>query len=98
VTLFADAPSTAQPGAQAAAVQLAIDLAGSIGNDLINSQWKAALSVPGVYEVVVTLAATIGSSPLTPDGTGSFVLSAGQWTNCTAITLTFATTSKNSYG
>jgi phage-related baseplate assembly protein len=97
VTLFADAASSATEGAaQAAAVQLAVDLANAVGADLVPSQWVAALSVPGVYEAVVTIAANIGGSPIGNQSDGRVVLTTGQWPNCTAIALTFATSTENS--
>ncbi|MGH7099396.1 MAG: baseplate assembly protein [Stellaceae bacterium] len=92
VTMFANAPSSAtETAAYAAAQELALTLAGSVQNDIVPSQWVAALSVSGVYEATVTLAANIGGTALTPEGDGRFVLTAGQWANCTAISITYET-------
>ncbi|MDA8051062.1 MAG: baseplate J/gp47 family protein [Rhodospirillales bacterium] len=91
VTMYANAPSTAEAAAYTAAQQLALNLANGVRTDLVPSQWVAALSVAGVYEVTLTLAASIGGTPLTPLGDGRFVLQPGQWANCTAITLTYQT-------
>ncbi|MDO8433504.1 MAG: baseplate J/gp47 family protein [Candidatus Binatus sp.] len=78
VTMYADAdPTQTIAAASAAAQQFAIDLASKIQRDIVPSQIVAALSVPGVYEVTV-------------DAPHYTQLSAGQWANCTAITLTQA--------
>jgi len=96
VTLFANAsPAATEAAAQAAAQQLAINLASSVQNDIVPSQWVAALSVSGVYEVTVTLSANIGGTALTPQSDGRFVLAAGQWANATAITITYQTGTEN---
>lgn len=92
VTLFANAAAVAtQQAAMAAAVQLALDLANSVKADLVPSQWVSALSVAGVYEVTLTIAANIGGTAVTPQSDGRIVLTDGQWPNCTAINLTYAT-------
>ncbi|MGH8296632.1 MAG: hypothetical protein ACRETZ_14235, partial [Steroidobacteraceae bacterium] len=65
--------------------------ASSVQNDIVPSQWVAALSVSGVYEATVTLTANIGGDALNPESDGRFVLTAGQWANCTAIIITYAT-------
>ena len=75
VTLYADAdPTATMLAANAAAQQFAIALASKIQRDIVPSQLVAALSVPGVYEVVLTSPAYTQLAP-------------GQWANCTAITL-----------
>ncbi|HEY6417580.1 MAG TPA: baseplate J/gp47 family protein [Candidatus Binataceae bacterium] len=75
VTLYADAdPTATMLAANAAARQFAIALASKIQRDIVPSQLVAALSVPGVYEVVLTSPAYTQLAP-------------GQWANCTAITL-----------
>ncbi len=75
ITLYADAdPTQTIAAASRAAQQFAIDLAAKIQRDIVPSQLIAALSVPGVYEVVL-------------DTPSYKHLSAGQWANCTAITL-----------
>ena len=90
VTLFSNAdPGATEGAAYAAAQTLAIDLASTVQNDIVPSQWVAALSVSGVYEVIVTLTANIDGTPVQPQADGRIVLTAGQWANCTAITLTY---------
>jgi len=75
VTLYYDADPNLTMGAAATAVQqFAIQLASKIQIDIVPSQIIAALSVPGVYEV------TLNSPAYTQ-------LTAGQWANCTNITL-----------
>jgi phage-related baseplate assembly protein len=75
VTLYSDADPNLTMGAAATAVQhFAIQLASKIQRDIVPSQIIAALSVPGVYEV------TLNSPAYTQ-------LTAGQWANCTNITL-----------
>lgn len=75
VTLYADAdPVATMRAVNQAAQEFAILLASKIQRDIVPSQIIAALSVPGVYQVSLT--------------TPSYLrLSAGQWANCTAITL-----------
>jgi phage-related baseplate assembly protein len=77
VTLYSDAdPSTTMAAANAAAAQLATNLAARIQRDIVPEEIIAAIgSVPGVYRV------TLSSPSYTP-------LTAGQWANCTAIMLT----------
>jgi len=71
-------------GAAATAVQqLAIEIASKIQRDIVPSQIIAALSVAGVYEV------TLNSPAYTQ-------LTAGQWANCTNITLAQAVSSEHS--
>ena len=85
VELYADAdPTSTLAAAQAAAVQFAINLASRIARNIVPSEVVAALSVPGVYQVTLT-------SP-----SAEQQLSAGQWANCTAITLTFTTSTESS--
>lgn len=99
VTLFASAiASSTEAACHAAAVQLALDIAAGVQVDLVPSQWVTALSVDGVYEAVVTIAANIGGSALTPQPDGRFVLTSGQWGNCTAITISYGTTMENGPG
>lgn len=77
VTLYSDAdPSTAMSAANNAAAQLALNLASRIQRDIVPEEFIAAIgSAPGVYRVVLTQ----------PSYTQ---LTAGQWANATAITLT----------
>jgi phage-related baseplate assembly protein len=75
ITLYSDAdPSLTMAAVETAAQQVAIQWASQIQRDIVPSQIIAALSVPGVYEVVLN----------TPVYTQ---LSAGQWANCTSIVL-----------
>lgn len=84
VTLYADAdPSATIAAANAAAEQFAINLASKIQRDIVPSQIVSALSVSGVYEVVLT------SPPYTQ-------LQPGQWANCTQISLAEAFSSEHS--
>lgn len=84
VTLFADAePITTMDAVNAAAQSLAVNLASRIQRDIVPSEIIAALSVPGVYEVVLTEPAYTQ-------------LASGQWANCTAITLAQATAAEHS--
>jgi phage-related baseplate assembly protein len=84
VTLYSDADPTATiAAASAAAQELALELAAKIRRDIVPSQIIAALSVAGVYGVTIT-------APVLT------TLSAGQWANCTAITLTAAFASEHS--
>lgn len=84
VTLYSDAdPGTTMTAANNAAVQYALGLAAKIQRDIVPSQVVAALSVPGVYEVTLTAPAYTQ-------------LAAGQWANCTAISLTPATSTEHS--
>ena len=69
--------------ANTAATQFAIELAAEIQRDIVPSQIVAALSVPGVYEV--TLASPVYTQ-----------LTAGQWANCTTITLAQTVISEHS--
>lgn len=91
VTLYADAdPTSTEAAASAAAADLALILASRIQRNLVPSQWETALSVAGVYDVDVTIAANVyGGAAIAPQADGSIVLSTGQWANCTAINLTF---------
>ena len=85
VTLYSDAdPSTTMAAANAAAAQLATNLAARIQRDIVPEEIIAAIgSVPGVYRV------TLSSPSYTQ-------LTAGQWANCTAITLTQVVGSEHS--
>lgn len=98
VTLYADADQTStEAAANAAAVDLALELVSRIQRDLVPSQWQTALSVAGVYEVTVALAASVvGGGSISPQGDGRILLSGGQWANCTAINLTFQVGSESS--
>ncbi|HWA78757.1 MAG TPA: baseplate J/gp47 family protein, partial [Acetobacteraceae bacterium] len=96
VTLFADAdPTSTEAACQSAATQLAINLASSVGNDVVPSQWMGALSVAGVYDVDLTITANVNGAALTPTADGRFVMQPGQWANCTALTLTFVLGAEN---
>jgi phage-related baseplate assembly protein len=84
VTLYSDAdPNQTMSAATTAIQQFAIDLASKIQRDIVPSQIIAALSVPGVYEV------TLNSPAYVP-------LTAGQWANCTNITLAQAVSTEQS--
>jgi phage-related baseplate assembly protein len=76
VTVYSDAdPSTTMSAADAAAQQLAQNLAARVQRDIVPEEFIAAIgSVPGVYRCTLT-------SPTYTQ------LTAGQWANCTAITL-----------
>jgi phage-related baseplate assembly protein len=85
VTLFADAePISTMAAVNAAAQDIALNLAARIQRDIVPSEIVAALSVPGVYQVVLTQ----------PSYTQ---LSVGQWANCTAITLAQAIATEHSW-
>jgi phage-related baseplate assembly protein len=77
VTLYSDAdPSSAMAAANLAAATFAQNLAKRVQRDIVPEEIIAAIgSVPGVYRVVL-------SSPAYQQ------LTAGQWANCTGITLT----------
>jgi phage-related baseplate assembly protein len=76
ITLYTDAdPATTMTAANTAAQNYVLALASRIQRDIVPSQIIEALSVNGVYEVVLTEPAYIP-------------LSTGRWANCTAITLT----------
>ena len=84
VTLYADAePISTMAAVNAAAQQFAITLASRIQRDIVPSEIIAALSVAGVYQVVLNA----------PQYTQ---LSVGQWANCIAITLGQATAAERS--
>ena len=84
LTLYSDAdPTLTMVAANTAATQFAIELAAEIQRDIVPSQIVAALSVPGVYEV--TLASPVYTQ-----------LTAGQWANCTTITLAQTVISEHS--
>jgi phage-related baseplate assembly protein len=79
IILYSDAdPVSTMAAATSAAQELAIALASRIQRDIVPSQMIEALSVSGVYEVVLTAPTYV---PLT----------AGQWANCTSIALSQAT-------
>lgn len=84
VTLFADAePLSTMAAVNTAAQDFALNLVARIQRDIVPSEIVAALSCPGVYQVVLT-------QPVYTQ------LSAGQWANCTAITLAQATAAERS--
>jgi phage-related baseplate assembly protein len=84
VTLFSDAdPNQTMAAAATAIQQYSIDIASKIQRDLVPSQIIAALSVAGVYEVTL-------NSP------GYVQLTAGQWANCTSISLAQAVSTEHS--
>jgi phage-related baseplate assembly protein len=84
ITLYADTdPASAMAAANAAAEKYAIALASRIQRDIVPSQIIEALSVTGVYQVMLT----------SPSYTQ---LQAGQWANCIAITLSQATSTLRS--
>jgi phage-related baseplate assembly protein len=84
VTLFADAePISTMAAVNAAAQDIALNLAARIQRDIVPSEIVAALSVPGVYQVVLTQ----------PSYTQ---LGVGQWANCAAITLAQAIATEHS--
>lgn len=89
VTLYANVNfASVYAGIVAAAQNLALGLASRIAQDIVPNQWVTALSVTGVYDITLTIAALNGSTPLTPTTDGSFVLTPGQWANATGINLT----------
>lgn len=95
LTLFSDAdPSSTESASYTAAQQLAINIASSVQNDIVPSQFVSALSVSGVYEATVAIAANIGGVSVAPQADGRIVLTNGQWANCTAIDLTYQTGSE----
>jgi len=78
ITLYTDTdPVATMTAANSAAQSFAIALASRIQRDIVPSQIVEALSVPGVYEVTL-------SAPTYTQ------LAAGQWANCSAITLSQA--------
>jgi phage-related baseplate assembly protein len=78
ITLYTDTdPAATMTAANSAAQSFAIALASRIQRDIVPSQIVEALSVPGVYEVTL-------SAPTYTQ------LAAGQWANCSAITLSQA--------
>lgn len=84
ITLYSDAdPNLTMSAASTAIQQFALDLAAKIQRDIVPSQIIAALSVPGVYEVTLNSPAYIQ-------------LTAGQWPNCTNITLAQAVSAEHS--
>lgn len=96
VTLYGNVNFAAvSAGVTAAAQNLALSLAANIAQDIVLAQWVAALTIVGVYDVDITLAANIGGVPLTPTSDGSFVLSGSQWANCTALNITAVMGTKN---
>ena len=84
ITLYSDAdPNQTMAAAVTAVQELAIAMASKIQRDIVPSQIVAALSVPGVYEVTLT-------SPTYTQ------LAAGQWANCTSISLSQAVSGEHS--
>jgi phage-related baseplate assembly protein len=84
ITLYSDADPTQTMGTAATAIQqFALELASKIQRDIVPSQIIAALSVRGAYEVTL-------SSPAYTQ------LTAGQWANCTNITLSQAVSTEHS--
>jgi phage-related baseplate assembly protein len=84
VTLYSDAdPNQVMTAAAAAVQQLAIEIASKIQRDIVPSQFIAALSLPGVYEVTLSAPAYTQLRP-------------GQWANCTSISLAQAVSSEHS--
>jgi len=84
VTLYADAdPASTMTAVNTAAQDYALAIAARIQRDIVPSQIIEALSVPGVYQVVLT---EPSYSQLEP----------GQWANCIAITLNQATAALSS--
>lgn len=85
ITLYANADyASVAAGINAAAQNLALTLAAAVQQDIILNQWIAALRVPGVYDLAITIAAQVGGNPLTPQPDGSFLLAPGQWANLTS--------------
>ncbi len=84
VELFSDAdPGTVQAAVNQAALLFANNLAARVQRDIVPEDISAAMTVAGVYRVVMS------SPAYTP-------LLAGQWANCAAINLTFTTSSEHS--
>lgn len=89
VTLYADADEDSSMSVvNTAAIAQALVLASRIQRDIVPAQWEAALLVSGVYDVDVSISANVGGTPISPQSDGRIVLTAGQWANCTAITVT----------
>jgi phage-related baseplate assembly protein len=87
ITLYANADyASVAAGINAAAQNLALSLAAAVQQDIILNQWITALSVAGVYNLDITLAAQLGGTSLTPASDGSFLLTSGQWANLTSFT------------
>ncbi len=84
ITLYADSdPATTMAAANTAAQDYAIAIGERIQRDIVPSQIIEALSVPGVYQVVLTEPSYMQLAP-------------GQWANCIAITLNQSTSTLRS--
>jgi phage-related baseplate assembly protein len=84
VELYSDAnPTAVQAAVNQAAILFANNLASRIARDIVPEERIAALTVAGVYRV-------------TDSGTAYTQLTAGQWANCTAINITFTTSTEHS--
>jgi phage-related baseplate assembly protein len=84
ITLYADSdPASTMTAVNTAAQDYAIAIAARIQRDIVPSQIIEALSVPGVYQVVLT-------APVYTQ------LVAGQWANCIAISLSQSTATERS--
>jgi phage-related baseplate assembly protein len=84
VELYSDAnPTAVQAAVNQAAILFANNLASRGRRDQVPEEIGAALTVVGVYRVVVTSPSYLQLTP-------------GQWSNCTAIALTFTTSTEHS--
>jgi len=84
ITLYADSdPASTMAAVNTAAQDYAIAIATRIQRDIVPSQIIEALSVPGVYQVVL-------AEP------GYTQLTAGQWANCITISLSQSTAAERS--
>jgi phage-related baseplate assembly protein len=96
ITLYANAQqNTVELGVQEAALALMTDITSQIQQDLVPSQWIAAMSVFGVYDVDIAITAQISGVPLIPTADGSFILGNGQWTNCTVFSPNYIIGTRN---
>jgi phage-related baseplate assembly protein len=84
ITLYADSdPASTMAAVNTAAQDYAIAIAARIQRDIVPSQIIEALSVPGVYQVVL-------AEPVYTQ------LTAGQWANCITISLSQSTAAERS--
>jgi phage-related baseplate assembly protein len=90
ITLFGNTDYVSvTAGIQAAAQQLALQLASNIQTDVIYNEWVNALFIAGVYNLQLTITANVGGgAALTPTADGSFILGIGQWANLSSFSPT----------
>jgi phage-related baseplate assembly protein len=90
ITYYSNASlTTIQSLIAVASLILMLNISNAVGQDIVPSQWVAALSVSGVYEVTVTVTASINGVTQSLQGDGRYVMQNGQWGNCTAFTPTY---------